>query len=758
MFEATPTLQQQRQQPTQAALLKYQRRSQLYDLLLNQIWIVLVAIMAFAVLSMPSQVLELYRVMYADQSWVDFLRFAVGLAFASAAVWASSMVGVAFADDCDRLDGRVGRLGRMLPYVLGSLPLLGAALGHLWAEPDTDNANQALADSEWVTLAKGLTDELQVWLPLMSVALITMVVVLMIIGYRSRAHTIHSLFYAAARKGTSLSAMVPLVVIIVTIDLAFLISPVSLPRAIGTLGVVCLFIATLAFVVGVLTLISGYRQLPIIPVLLLAAALLSTANCNDNHAVRTIDRNAPVLIPDIASSFESWLDERPDLKRPDLWRHYPNGYPVYIVAAQGGGIYAAQHAATVLARLQDRYPRFREHLFAISGVSGGSVGAALFAAVLQSDRADAPAGENGCKMQKADEFALERVGPLEKRIQQALACDHLAPLAAAMLFPDFTQRFLPFPLEELDRALALESSFEDSLKSEQSDPLSAGLVSGWSPAGSLPALLLNTTDSSTGLRYVIAPFTVDPKLNEKSAKGLKDGVPDGAMQPFPFKDSLDMRLSTAAIASARFPWITPAALAKDGENYIRLVDGGYVDNSGLETALDVVERLKDNQAAAPVQPNDRASVSRPKPRFIIIAIGNADLTPAKGWALGEMMTPVRAMFSTRASRSFVALDRARRAMRPQMQENLKSEAGSRRFSDLRTVTLQSRFYDLPLGWHLSKRTQKIISLQSGQSVGCALQANIFEVELPPGADCVHRMIEAELGTSVSQTKILSDGK
>ena len=57
-------------------------------------------------------------------------------------------------------------------------------------------------------------------------------------------------------------------------------------------------------------------------------------------------------------------------------------YPVFIVSAEGGGIYATSAASLFLAKMQERCPEFAEHIFAVSGVSGGSVGASLFNAAL----------------------------------------------------------------------------------------------------------------------------------------------------------------------------------------------------------------------------------------------------------------------------------------------------------------------------------------------------------------------------------------
>src|SRR5262249_31490051 len=97
---------------------------------------------------------------------------------------------------------------------------------------------------------------------------------------------------------------------------------------------------------------------------------------NDNHWVRTIPLDGK-LLPDqtrTLDAFKMWFESRQDKSR---FEH--SGFPIYIVAAEGGGILAAAHAASFLAQIQDICPGFSHHLFSISGVSGGSVGAAVFA-------------------------------------------------------------------------------------------------------------------------------------------------------------------------------------------------------------------------------------------------------------------------------------------------------------------------------------------------------------------------------------------
>jgi hypothetical protein len=67
----------------------------------------------------------------------------------------------------------------------------------------------------------------------------------------------------------------------------------------------------------------------------------------------------------------------------EAYRQEKKLYPLFIVAAQGGGFYAAYHSALSLARLQDACSEFSDHVFAISSVSGGSLGAAVFTELLR---------------------------------------------------------------------------------------------------------------------------------------------------------------------------------------------------------------------------------------------------------------------------------------------------------------------------------------------------------------------------------------
>jgi hypothetical protein len=140
-----------------------------------------------------------------------------------------------------------------------------------------------------------------------------------------------------------------------------------------------LFAALSLVVVNFLAVQSGGVGRLVVWALATVAVVFSLFDFANNHRVRRVPylaQTAPAM-PDLPDTFRNWLQARADQSK------FSGRYPVYIVAAQGGGSYAAMHAAHFLSYMQARCPNFAHHLFAISGVSGGSVGAAAFAAAMK---------------------------------------------------------------------------------------------------------------------------------------------------------------------------------------------------------------------------------------------------------------------------------------------------------------------------------------------------------------------------------------
>jgi hypothetical protein len=367
-------------------------------------------------------------------------------------------------------------------------------------------------------------------------------------------------------------------------------------------------------------------------VTLFIAAALVFSLWVDNHGVRAIDGAAPHQPVAPASAVESWFQASGQAG---------SGKPVdvVVVATAGGGIRAAYWTATVLGALQDCAPLFRKKLLAISGVSGGSLGATTFVTLLAQD---APKGAPAV-CPAAAEAASWVPGPYESAGQKVLSQDFLAPAVSALLFPDLMQRFVPVSVLP-DRAAALEKGWEQAWQRAGYDPRiwsERSFDDLWSGTP-LPALLLNGTSVETGKRIITSNLKIDPAV---------------------FRDSLDffdlfgpagqaIRPSTAAHNSARFTYVSPAGRVNRDA---RVVDGGYHENFGAKTAGELLAAAMAQIGAANVRPivvlisNDPNIRSGEMPATSVPApCPTCRDKPAKGIAVGsEVLSPLWTLLNTR---------------------------------------------------------------------------------------------------------------
>jgi hypothetical protein len=112
----------------------------------------------------------------------------------------------------------------------------------------------------------------------------------------------------------------------------------------------------------------------------------------------------------------------------------------------------------------------------------------------------------------------------------------------------------------------------------------------------------------------------------------------------------DVRLSTAAHNSARFPIISPPGSIRNRAHHIvdRIVDGGYMENYGAVGALELAQAI-------------RAVESRLAPFALIVSNDpdeNPDLNPAEApdaALLTDVMIPLAAVSNTRTARGRLAV-------------------------------------------------------------------------------------------------------
>ena len=429
----------------------------------------------------------------------------------------------------------------------------------------------------------------------------------------------------------------------------------------GAVAILAMFAANVVFLGGLAVFATRARRVPVEIAALVCAAIFSV--WNDNHDVQLVDlpANTSPAHPDLSAVFASWITRAPGEPGKPI--------PVIVAAAEGGGIRAAYWTSLVLhhlADIPDADVTFPRRLFAISSVSGGSFGAAVYAGLRRDPTSSPP------RAQIASEILQEQF---------------LAPMVAKWVSGDLLQWFLPLPVRRFDRSRAMETAFAAVYNEHVRHDSMIEKFTEFRPVGAddVPVLLLNSTSVQLGRRIVTSPYRWP--LSDVSVE---------EQDPIDFHTltGRDVSVATAVHNTARFPYISAAGhlKAKNGENLGHLVDGGYFENTGADTVIDLLRYLK--QAASPL------SV-----RFIVVVMLNSPpaehLTdPARiPWhdtaSLGEVFSPLRALLQTRTARGDLALRRLRESVEPGDVVEFR-------------VCGDSGLREAPLGWQLSKEMVNVL--------------------------------------------------
>jgi len=522
---------------------------------------------------------------------------------------------------------------------------------------------------------------------------------------------------------------VTIYIVVVTLNILATVLIAFMPElldGIGPLAILLIAEAFLCYSGGLLCMIGDRRGVPLLSVMLLVSASLHWLHLNDNHKVRQYPEMSthehPAKQPaDTRPIFDAyadaWLADRCAERRP---------CPVILVSSEGGGIRGAAWTTEVLSHLTaitqlgqptTGEPLFARYLFAASGVSGGSLGLAVYTASL------APP-------QPTD------VSTLESRARSMLEHDFLAPTLANAFFVDFTQRWLPGAWMD-DRSRALTRAWESAARLEGMPALAQPFSALYSQAGipAVPALFLNSTTVSEGKRFIQHPFQpIATPQRQPWTAGL-----DGSSW-------LDPRvpLSEVALNSARFTYVSPAGTLETNmanpplPARMQLVDGGYFENSGATTLLELMRLLrgKAKERGIPL-------------RFIVIHISNDPLMsdfidkhdarhvmpfysiacPAAPGHVpdsvsGEAIAPLDALLDTRGARGEYARVQLLNALRPDAEHPENGDL-------LWHFRLCPGNYPIPLGWTISEPVFSELRRQMGgyplDAMGNALRAQLAPV-------------------------------
>jgi hypothetical protein len=470
---------------------------------------------------------------------------------------------------------------------------------------------------------------------------------------------------------------------------------IEFARVMGPIPIICVSFAVITAAGSYLIYFGRQRGLPTFPVAVLTPMLLGAMGLDDNHHLRRlgaiVERERP-NVPEALLRFQSEVGGARE--------------PIILVSAEGGGIRAAHFTATVLSRLADQCPPLARRIFLISGVSGGAVGAAAYRASLEA----MPLEGDDC-----DLSAARAPGPRQRALNAMFSRDHLSPALAKQMFPELIQNFAPaapphgnaafFP--QTDRQLGLELSLEEAftdafdLGSAQS-PFAASVFGPENREPAAPHLLINMTEVSSGGDFVVGPLDLaDVRPRHRWLHDFRClwSEPAATGATTRCARSPDFRLSTMAVSSARFPIVSPAGSVRAEGVTLRFVDGGYFDNSGVETLLGVIEHLQ----------MQARETGRPLPPLAVLHIDSnpyVQRLPVK-WRLDFDVHELQAVLTTREERVRTSLGRL---------YNLYQDD---QLCSLRFVEVLENDVPLRLGWILSTRAANDLQTQAAGQLATA---------------------------------------
>ncbi len=404
--------------------------------------------------------------------------------------------------------------------------------------------------------------------------------------------------------------------------------------------------------------------------------------------------------------------------------------PLVVITAAGGGISASAWTAAVLDKLskfrdgnQDaeiEWPsenflsEISENISAFSGVSGGSLGVYYYLAKellinkCERNQTNTPDSVN-CRDSMGVWFShqenIKSVFDLASRSSLGSIAWGIPAYELASYFLPWVHRGRERALEERWSSIDCEKEEEDSKKSkwpvsfepcaEFRSILDATLAQ-WNAWGELPTFLFNTTVEQLGRRVVFTnKAVVPPNLNGSS--GFKGELSSSDVELLS-DCAEDLKVVELVRFSATFPYVTPPGrLGKKSKCYryndMNLIDGGYLDNSGIQSALDYLfEFDKQNK-------QELTQDGRPILHIKIEAYTpNKEKPPGskRSAIVSELFSPIAGIMNTRAA---------------QYHTNLNDiyQAKSRNFN-IKTFTLRypESSAELPLSWHLSVRESDAI--------------------------------------------------
>ncbi|MFG0285614.1 MAG: patatin-like phospholipase family protein [Phycisphaerales bacterium JB039] len=388
-----------------------------------------------------------------------------------------------------------------------------------------------------------------------------------------------------------------------------------------------MLLAMLTWLLSLLSFQFDRGRIPAVAILLVAIAILQTVfpfrhtyNVYDWPAAVPSERTAPTVL-------ESRWAERADGS--------PAGLRSAMIAASGGGITASYWTAVVLERLHAELDDLGACVDLLSAASGGGV------ATMYYIDAFSDAGPPGPEQLAS---IVERSG-----------ASSLDATAWGLAYPDLWRPAVGFLMPGIDRGWAQEAVWSDRLA--QSAELGRPVrLSDWAPGvldGWRPIHIANATLQETGQRLLLAPVPIGREPPREGVRRL-DSLTWIPMRQdlFEFVPAGDIRVATAARLSATFPYVAPQAAPEvaagvDAARAYHAADGGYYDNSGVVSILDVL--LETLDGGAPQTVPERIAIIEIRAAPAADTLASSPRPANRGGLVNSTIGPLETLEKARAS-------------------------------------------------------------------------------------------------------------
>lgn len=272
--------------------------------------------------------------------------------------------------------------------------------------------------------------------------------------------------------------------------------------------------------------------------------------------------------PSFTTNFDDWLAAGKNCERsiPGLPARL-KVRPLLLYAAEGGGIRAAYWTAAGVDAVASAAPGGVTDpcgsAFLSSGASGGAVGLTVASVVDRGQALEAVKMLTG-----PDALSAASTGLIIRDTVYA---------AAGIPLPSYGD---DLPGQWADRAALIEQQWEEEIPELAGPWISQHTGWDWGTTG---PLVLNSTSATSGCRALVSQVQVEAASrlatcdSGRPAAGSIDLV----------RCTQQIRATTAAMLASRFPYVTPSGAIECGGDVQQVVDGGYAENTGVGTLVDL---------------------------------------------------------------------------------------------------------------------------------------------------------------------------